>query len=327
MTTFPRPDERASSEAHAWVARLHGEPSARDRSEFERWYALDPLHREAYDRVAADWKNSYGLIAQTSAGRSRAGIPAPSQTPRSFQAAAATACLAILLAVSLLLFRPGTETAARAEVIATGIGEIRTVTLPDDTRLTLDTGTRVAVRFSDEERRVELQEGRARFAVRDASRPFVVEANGGEIVGSATVFDVRLAPGGATVALIEGEVAVQGPATGAAMSEQRQLQVGERVIVHSQGGLEEVVPASRAELSWPSGLLEFRNTPISAAVAEANRYSSRRIVIDDPAIAPMRVTGTYRAGDTAGLARSLAAAFSLRTEEMPGGHILLRPTS
>jgi transmembrane sensor len=72
-------------------------------------------------------------------------------------------------------------------------------------------------------------------------------------------------------------------------------------------------------------MLEFRNTPLRDAIAEANRYSSRQITISDPSIGELRVTGTFRAGDTAGLARSLAAAFVLRSDFEPRGSIVLRP--
>jgi transmembrane sensor len=325
VTASPHPDERASREAHAWLARLQGDPSSRDRSEFERWCNEDPAHRQAYERVAADWRESYGLLAHTHVGRGRAGLAERSRRPRAFGLAVAAASLAILLAASLLMFRPGAESAARAEVITTAIGEIRTVTLPDASRLTLDTSSRVTVRYGDQERRVELHKGRARFAVRAADRPFVVEAEGGEIVGSGATFDVSLPPGGATVALIEGQVDVQGPLAAVGTAEQRTVRAGERVLVHPGGRLEVVVPASRAELRWPSGMLEFLNMPIGEAVAEANRYSSRTIRIADPAIAALRVTGTFRAGDTAGLARSLAAAFSLRAEASGEGDIILRP--
>lgn len=321
MTQSVAPDDRASSEAHAWHALLRGQPSSSERAEFERWYSEDPANRQAYDRIDMDWTERYGLLAQTSAGHNRAGLARPDR-PRFRGYAMAAAALAILLLAAVLLVRPGTEPAARAEIFATAIGEIRTVTLADDTRVTLDTGSRVAVRYGERERRVELQEGRARFDVRSlADQPFVVEAEGGEIVASATVFDVSLASGGATVALIEGDVEVRGPVSSA----RRRLRAGQRVLVHPQGRLEDVLPASQAELRWPSGMLEFLNTPLEQAVSEANRYSSRRIRIAEPATARLRVTGTFRAGDTLGLARSLAAAFSLRVEEVPGGEIVLRP--
>jgi transmembrane sensor len=323
MAIFERPEQRASREAHAWQARLRGEPGQRDRDKFQRWYGADPANSAAFDRISADWTEAYGQLARTNVGRARIGLPERSRQFRPRRYALAAASLALLFAIGMLVIRPGSP---RTEIFATAIGEIRTVTLPDDSRVTLDTHSRLAVRFRSEERRVELQEGRARFFVRpQAGRSFVVEAGEGEIVVSGTVFDVSLAGDGATVALIEGGLEVHVSASATAETGRRRLQVGERVVLRPQGQLQEGTPASNAELSWPSGMLEFRNTPLRDAIAEANRYSSRQITISDPSIGELRVTGTFRAGDTAGLARSLAAAFVLRSDFEPRGSIVLRP--
>jgi transmembrane sensor len=327
MTNSPRPDERASREAHAWTARLRGEPSARDRADFELWYSSDPARREAYDRIASDWANHYGFIAQTSLGRNRTGLPQKRVATRPASYALAAASLAVLLIAGLLLLRPGTEAAAQAAIFATAVGEIRTVTLPDESRLTLDTATRVAVRYQQQERLVELQEGRIRVTVRRTpDYPFVVVANGSEVVARGTTFDVSLAPGGATVALLEGEIEVRvNGAVGSAQAS-RKLRAGERILLRPQGRLRKAVPASSGELRWPSGMLEFRNQPLGQAIAEANRYSTRQIRIGDPAVAQLRLTGTFRAGETLSLARSLAEAFRLRVEESPGGDLVLLST-
>jgi transmembrane sensor len=324
MQPRSRPDDRASSEAQAWHARLRGEPGPGDRRAFERWYAEDPANRDAYDRIDADWDARYGLLARTAAGLSRTGLPVRRSRNRPVGYALAAASLAALLLGGLLLLRPGTEPAAQAELVSTAIGEIRTIRLPDRSTVTLDTATRLAVRFDERERRVELQQGRARFSVRPSpDRPFIVKAAGAAVVAGGDVFDVSLDQASAAVVLIEGEIGVAPARSDAA--ERTMLRAGDRVLLHPEGRLEVVASASEAELRWPSGMLEFLNTPLAAAVAEANRYSRRHIRIGDPAIAKLRVTGTYRAGDTAGLARSLAAAFAIIADDSRPGEILLRP--
>jgi transmembrane sensor len=310
-------EERASREAYAWRARLQGELSASDRAEFDAWYKAHAANREAHDRIAADWADRYSLVARTHTGRSRVGLPdAP---PRPFGYALAAAALTILLIGGVLLFRPGAEAAAEARIVSTRIGEIRTIDLPDETRVTLDTATRIDIRYGDAERRVEVQQGRARFAAASGgARPLIVEANGGRIVLDGTVFDVSLAPGGLLIAPVSGAVEVQIPSSGT-----RTLEPGERVLLHWEGQVQDLVPVSEAEIRWPAGMLEFSNMPLQQAVAEANRYSARKIRIGNPGTGRLRVTGTFRAGDTDGLARSLAAAFSLRVENGPSGDMIL----
>jgi ferric-dicitrate binding protein FerR (iron transport regulator) len=69
-------------------------------------------------------------------------------------------------------------------------------------------------------------------------------------------------------------------------------------------------------------MLQFDGIPIEAAVAVANRYSNRKIIISDD-VAQLRVTGAFRAGDTRGLAKALATAFHLSLSLDPGGNLIL----
>jgi transmembrane sensor len=69
-------------------------------------------------------------------------------------------------------------------------------------------------------------------------------------------------------------------------------------------------------------MLQFDGIPIEAAVAVANRYSNRKIIISDD-VAQLRVTGAFRAGDTPGLAKALAAAFHLSLSVNSAGDLIL----
>ena len=44
--------------------------------------------------------------------------------------------------------------------------------------------------------------------------------------------------------------------------------------------------------SWRNGILKYEREPLSAVAADLNRYSPRKIVITDPAIAQLPFTGT-----------------------------------
>ena len=70
-------------------------------------------------------------------------------------------------------------------------------------------------------------------------------------------------------------------------------------------------------------MLQFDDTPLAEAVAAANRHSRTQIILADPAIGELKITGAFRAGDAGALADSLAAAFSLRLERGSGGTLTL----
>ena len=59
------------------------------------------------------------------------------------------------------------------------------------------------------------------------------------------------------------------------------------------------------ETSWLSGQIVISDEPLGEAIEELNRYSNRKIVLDDPALATTRVSGIFRPGDLEGFARAL----------------------
>jgi transmembrane sensor len=52
-----------------------------------------------------------------------------------------------------------------------------------------------------------------------------------------------------------------------------------------------------AETSWMTGWLKFDHRPLSEVVAELARYSDEKIVLDDPQLAAMPISGRFKAGD------------------------------
>src|SRR5690606_28626324 len=94
-------------------------------------------------------------------------------------------------------------------VVRTGVGEQRTVTLEDGSRVSLNTATRLSLHFDRGVRRVRLQSGEALFEVaRDPGRPFVVESGDRQVRALGTAFIVRRDAGRIAVTLMEGSVEV-----------------------------------------------------------------------------------------------------------------------
>ncbi len=76
-------------------------------------------------------------------------------------------------------------------------------------------------------------------------------------------------------------------------------------------------------LSWRSGFLVFHNTPLIDAVAEFNRYHTRQVIIQDPSLAEIPVSGNFRAGNFDAFTRLLQLGFQIQiTQE--DDRILLR---
>ena len=315
--------ERIRREAADWVARLNGPHSDDDRAEFRSWYESQPDNARAYDRQSEIFRVAGQLRGAAPAGQERHRT---SSRPLRFAFAAALAGAA-LLAFVLLSGHTTSPLAQPAQQIATfsaDPGQSRRIRLVDGSDILLSPGSSLDVSIGTGERRLRLASGEGRFSVAHEARPFVVEASGAEVVARGTQFVVSLAPGRTTVSLIEGRVDVS-YADARGGGERRRvtrLAPGERLVVES-GARDAVAEAPAADRRRPSAaqsaMLEFDDTPLAEAVEQANRHGSTRIRLVDPAIANLRITGAFRAGDTNGFAESVAAAFGLELERSADG--------
>ena len=138
-------------EASAWLALLHGpRRSLRLERGFRRWLAARPEHQAAFEAVTSMWEASGELqLRPPAASGQRAGFRAG----LTLAAGACASIVALLVIGSVLYFRN--------VGIVTALGEQRTLTLDDGSRVFLNTDTNVRVRYDDQRRMIDLQIGRA----------------------------------------------------------------------------------------------------------------------------------------------------------------------
>jgi transmembrane sensor len=178
--------------------------------------------------------------------------------------------------------------------------------------------------------------GEALFEVKhDAGRPFQVRAGDLTLEDVGTQFDVYSHRTGATVSVLEGHVRAYCSCDNSSSSHQESMQMldndksrsiaatvmelsaGDRVEISTslQGPILRKVRLTQLQLeataAWRDGKLIFDNTPLSEAVAQVNRYSNRKLVID-PSIADRTVGGTYWIGDADTFAATLAASLGIK---------------
>jgi transmembrane sensor len=108
--------------------------------------------------------------------------------------------------------------------------------------------------------------------------------------------------------LVEGEVAVG--AHGAAP--EHDLRPGQRLVLQAgqPARVERFDPTTA--LAWREGFVEFSDTPLSEAVAEMNRYGGRRMVIADPRVGALKVSGSFKLGDPDRFLRTVAMLLPVR---------------
>ena len=198
----------------------------------------------------------------------------------------------------------------------TAIGGLLDVPLADGSLVTLSSDSRILVTLTRGERRIDLQQGEAFFRVaKDASRPFVVSTGDRRAIAVGTRYDVRRDGADLRVIVTEGLVRLEsdnGP------DGQRHpttlLPAGSIATATNAGVMVRSGSVQRAEemLNWRSGFISFHDTPLTAAVAEFNRYNSRKIVIGDPSVGALRVGGNFRWANADTFVRLLEQGFPLQ---------------
>ncbi len=216
----------------------------------------------------------------------------------------------------------------RLERHFTRVGEQKTLELDDGSAVTLNTGTQLAVRYGETARTIVLERGEAFFEVaEDSARHFTVELGARSVTAIGTAFSVRKHPERYRLAVLEGKVLMhpagaeasayalpvaangQDGALGAGRLEAN----GQRLV--EQGWVAEFdlgrnrltafQPESMARyLGWRKGMLRFDREPLYRVVQELNRYSRKKILIEDTGAMELTV---YAAVSVKELGSALAA--------------------
>jgi transmembrane sensor len=338
--TDVKTSESIAAEAADWYARLRGEHlSELDAVRFRTWLAGDPLRRTEFEAITRFWDELGAIEDAPEVRRIKASINARREArarPRPRSATMWVTAAAVVLALGVYLV--GTQIGK--DTYLTQVGEQRTVPLEDGSVVKLNTDTKIRLQYSAAAREVVLISGQASFEVaKDATRPFVVIAGNGRVRAIGTVFDVYKSGDQVQVTLIEGRVAVEAAsadlnpdrlvslssqysATGA--SSEIVMTAGEQLSFGGEVAAAKPVPADlRRATAWQSRKLDFSDTPVREAIAEANRYSREQIVLHAPELGDAKISGTFEAGKNELLAQGLQAYFHLELERRPDRTIVL----
>ncbi len=255
------------------------------------------------------------VLALVVAAEQRTWAPSPAQTRQ-----ASTAVTA-----------PGAPTGHGAVRYATRVGERQTIALTDGSIVALDTASVLDVDYSAARRDVRLVRGQALFQVaKNRARPFVVTAGDRQITATGTAFDVRVDRGEVRVVLVEGRVTVtpiarSGLAKLFPALETQIMAPGEALVADRAKPVSVTAADVAQDTSWREGQVIFRDDTLSAAVAEMNRYSTNQIVVDDPRIAGLRISGVFGVSRQENFIAAVTAFYPIEVERRaPNITVLVR---
>ncbi len=329
------PADPVAVAAGRWATRRASGLDAAGRAELQAWLRADPRHAAAFaaaDPVSSplDWPLHAGALDRVLAGLAERAARRRARRRRLAQ----TGALAALLVAGFMVFvRPGTEARSPAPEPALVVHGPELRTLPDGSTVELKGDADLRVDFSATARRIELRRGTAHFTVRkDPARPFLVTAGGITARAVGTAFLVGLETGQVALVVTEGRVAVDRPAAaaGTTTAPLALVQAGESLAVDRTGPPSAAPRLSalpdherRERLAWRTPRLEFNGTPLRDLVAAVNRHNRPQLVLGDPDLADLKLSGTLSADRVDALLEMLDADFGVAAEPA-GESIVLR---
>lgn len=266
--------ETIEDKAQFWLLRLtSGDVSAGELEEFKSWCAADPHHQAAYEEVRSLWNDIEGLKPSFGQNPKVEQVKPYRPYPVRIYGGLMAACVAFLMLYNLnivsLIFAD----------YSTGVGEQARITLPDGSRVTLNTDTALSVDYSEGQRTITLLQGEAFFEVeKDATRPFDVHARRGQTTAVGTAFVVRNVNEKVRITVTEGTVRITSPSG----EEARGVFVdaGQRVSYRDNSAPGKAIPFHlTSALAWQRGKIALSNLALIDAFKEIDRYRPGKILV------------------------------------------------
>lgn len=289
----PAIDPEALDEAAEWLMCMSaGEVTDAERAAWEIWRNSSPEREYAWQRAELLMSKLGGLppsLAMSTLDR-----------PANPDRRAAIARLAVMLALvpaGWAGWKLNEQQGWTADYLSS-VGECRELTLADGTRIFLNTDSAIDVRFDEHQRFIRLRRGE--ILIQTAadnhipSRPLRVGTAEGRMEALGTRFTVRETPDRTYLAVLEGAVRVE-PRHGAT-AQPLVVQAGQKTDFDTQA-TRDVSPVDKSVTAWTQGMLLADKMRLADFVAELARYR-RGFLRYDPAIANMRISGTFPVSDT-----------------------------
>lgn len=234
--------------------------------------------------------------------------------------------VALLCAVGAYLWTSIQPHAPESALHSTNIGVQKSERLSDGSVAHLNTNSLIETEYLASVRIVRLIRGEALFeVVHDPRRPFIVYAGESQIRAIGTRFVVRMDSDNIVVMVTDGQVQLSKrtaesrtseAGAGAAKSEVILISQGEGVEIDSKSQTPQISEIERDDLdrrlSWLDGRLVFDNERLETVVAEVNRYVPGQILIDDPGLRDVRVSGRFEIRNTEALLEAIEVSFNVR---------------
>lgn len=343
VSKFTSLDE-ISEQASLWISRIDRGLSEAEKQSLAAWLEDNATHRRVLTEMASLW-DDMSVLNELSGLFPLKGSAQETRVRRVMNQArwsVAAGFMLMALAVGMMVdwsWMQAEPTHQLTQHTTTAIGEQKTVSLTDGSKVQLNTNTIINVDYSDGMRRIELVKGEAHFTVaHDSSRPFIVEAGDNTVTAVGTAFNMQYVSDKAfELVVTDGRVLVK--ERGASHSDDSALILGAKPLAQEGllmfSGEKATVDGKVTEresltenaidddLAWQQGMIVFKGESLDKVLQEIGRYTPIKFELGDAQLKDRRVAGYFKVGDINGLLFALKSSFSIDSQRLSENTILL----
>ena len=338
-----RTSETINQEAADWLTKMDGgRLSTGERRALRKWLAEDAEHEQALKRLTAIWADMDFLLNEypLSQNQESTGMSFLLGWYQWLSMPLVTACTALMIWFAWAYVPQEVTDKPEVAYYSTEIGKRQLKQFSDGSTAHLNTDSIVEIEYTGSRRIVRLLRGEVMFdVVHDPARPFIVYAGGNEVEAIGTRFAVRLRSENIVVIVTDGQIRLTKRIKETGLSDLKKTLPVQEVFLVNKGEVLEVsdkVSELRAcsssegrgteldcRFSWLDGQLIFDNERLEQVVSEISRYMSLRIVIVDPELRDLRISGRFRIGDTDALLDAIEVSMNIHISRVGDQFIYL----
>jgi ferric-dicitrate binding protein FerR (iron transport regulator) len=212
---------------------------------------------------------------------------------RMTQVAAVVILFVFILSALLYIFQPATKV-EKDFVVTVKQGNRAQVTLPDQSKVWMNSNSRLIYRNGEKNTREVKLIGEAFFKVfKDKSRPFIVSANNIQVEVLGTSFNVNARQGSETIeiSLVEGSIKL----SGSELSQDYMLKPNEKAIYSTLTKSLKIEPTdNEVETAWKDNKFQFKSERFGSVVKRLEEWYGVKIISKCPNIESDLISGTFK---------------------------------
>jgi len=302
-------------QAADWAEKT-GQLTREDLQQLTLWRAADPLHDKAYQKCLTLWQSETMTNALSTLEQPQAKPALPARSSWRL----AISCAALLAFVGISSWQWLATPTLATTAFVTHAAQQTSHHLPDGSSFTLAGNSDLDFKQTPKLRHITLHQGEALFAVSHLGpeQPFVVDSGDTRVTVTGTRFSVEKTPVGTEVTVLEGSVLVS------LAQQQVALTAGQRVTVQQQY-------ISTPQALWPGYShylddiwLDVREETLGSVLRKLERQLPDGIMLTDPTLANLKITGRFDIRSTENALYLLAAASQLQVRHSGGRYIIYR---